>query len=163
MFFWHVDTILEAIRKYLPDISDHFDKGFHFFNTPAERAFIEENFSYCPIISIDYGIMEKADNVYMLCVDFGWADLGTWGSIFDIAPNKDESNNAVLKTKALLYESANNIVALDNKDRLAVIQGLKDYIIAESGNVLMICEKKEEDRIKQYMADAKINFGNKYK
>jgi mannose-1-phosphate guanylyltransferase len=106
--------------------------------------------------------MEKADNVFMLCVDFGWADLGTWSSIFDIA-NKDESNNAVLKTQALLYEAENNIIALDNKDRLAVVQGLKNYIIAESGNVLMICRKKDEDRIKQYMVDAYIKYGDIFK
>jgi mannose-1-phosphate guanylyltransferase len=88
--------------------------------------------------------------------------LGTWGSIFDIA-NKDESNNTVLKTQALLYEAENNIIALDNKDRLVVVQGLKDYIIAESGNVLMICKKKDEDRIKQYMADAYLKYGDKFK
>ena len=162
MFLWNVDTILEAISKFLPDISARFDIGKEVFNTPAERSFIHTNFSYCPSISIDYGVMEKADNVYMLCVDFGWADLGTWSSIFDIA-QKDKSNNAVLRTQALLYESENNIAALDNKDRLTVIQGLKDYIIAESGNVLMICKKKDEDRIKQYMADASIEYGEKFK
>ena len=102
--------------------------------------------------------MEKADNVYMLCVDFGWADLGTWGSIFDIAP-RDEADNAVLKTRALLYESEGNIIALENTDRLAVIQGLQEYIMTESGNVLLICKKEEEQRIKQYMADAQIKYG----
>lgn len=162
MFLWNVDTILEAIRKFLPDISARFEIGKEVFNTSSERSFIHANFPYCHSISIDYGVMEKADNVYMLCVDFGWADLGTWSSIFDIA-QKDKSNNAVLKTQTLLYESDNNIVALDNKDRLAVIQGLKDYIIAESGNVLMICKKKDEDRIKQYMADASIEYGETFK
>ena len=163
MFFWNVDTILDAIRKFLPDISARFDIGLKSFNTDDEKRFIEANFSYCSSISIDYGIMEKADNVFMLCVDFGWADLGTWGSIFDVAANKDESNNAVLKSRALLYEAENNIIALENKDRIAVVQGLKDYIIAESGNVLMICKKKDEDRIKQYMADAYIKYGDKFK
>jgi mannose-1-phosphate guanylyltransferase len=162
MFIWNVDTIINALRKFLPDISAIFENHIHVFNTKDEKPFIEEHFLYCPTISIDYGVMEKADNVYMLCVDFGWADLGTWGSIFDIA-QKDESNNAVLQTKVLLYESENNIVELDNKDRVAVIQGLKDYIVAESGNVLMICKKKDEDRIKQFMADAFIKYGEKYK
>ena len=162
MFFWNVDTILEAIKKFLPDISARFDMGIKSFNTPDEKQFIETNFAYCPNISIDYGIMEKADNVFMLCVDFGWADLGTWGSIFDIAI-KDESKNAVLKTNTLLYESENNIVALENPDRLVVIQGLNNYIVAESGNVLMICKKKDEDHIKQYMADAYIKYGEKFK
>ena len=162
MFLWNIQTIMEAIRKYLPVIAARFDLGMDAFNTPQERPFIEKNFSYCPNISIDYGIMEKADNVFMLCVDFGWADLGTWGSIFDKA-EKDNLNNAVLKTKALLYESENNIVALENPDRLVVIQGLKDYIVAESGNVLMICKKEDEDIIKLFMADAHINYGELFK
>lgn len=161
LFLWNVDTILNAIRSHLPDISARFDMGMGIFNTPSEDAFIKEHFAYCPSISIDYGIMEKADNVYMLCVDFGWADLGTWGSIFDIAP-RDEADNAVLKTRALLYESEGNIIALENTDRLAVIQGLQEYIVAESGNVLLICKKEEEQRIKQYIADAQIKYGQEF-
>jgi mannose-1-phosphate guanylyltransferase len=162
LFVWNVDAILAAIHQFLPDISARFDTGLDKFNTPEEAAFIAEHFGYCPNISIDYGVMEKADNVYMLCVDFGWADLGTWGSVFDIAP-RDESNNAVLKTRALLYETSDNIVALENPGRLVVVQGLKNYIIAESGNVLLICRKAEEQRIKQYMADAQIKFGDEFK
>jgi mannose-1-phosphate guanylyltransferase len=162
LFVWNVNAIITAIHRFLPDISAHFDLGLDKFNTPEEAAFISEHFGYCPNISIDYGIMEKADNVYMLCVDFGWADLGTWGSVFDIAP-RDESNNAVLKTRALLYETSDNIVALENPERLVVVQGLKNYIIAESGNVLLICKKTEEQRIKQYMADAQIKFGDEFK
>ena len=162
MFCWNVNTIIDAIRKYLPDIAARFDIQIDIFNTSEEKNFIEENFAYCPNISIDYGVMEKANNVYMLCVNFGWADLGTWGSIYDIAP-KDESNNTILKTQALLYEAENNIVALDNLNRIAVIQGLKDFIIAESGNVLMICKKTDEDRIKQFMADAFMKYGDEYK
>lgn len=161
LFVWNVDTILGAIRQYLPDISARFDIGPEKFNTPAEAAFIEEHFPFCPSISIDYGVMEKADNVYMLCVDFGWADLGTWGSIFDIAP-RDEANNAVLKTRAMLYESEDNIIAIEDRNRLTVIQGLKDYIVAESGNVLLICRKTDEQRIKQYMADTQIRFGDEF-
>jgi mannose-1-phosphate guanylyltransferase len=162
IFLWNVDTILDAFRKFLPDVSARFDLGADKFNTPEETAFIAENFSYCPNISIDYGIMENADNVYMQCVDFGWADLGTWGAIFDIA-TRDEGNNAVLKTKAMLYKAENNIVALSDPNRLVVIQGLKDYIVAESGNVLLICEKEKESFIKNYIADAQIRFGDAFK
>ncbi len=161
LFVWNVDTILEAIRRHLPDISARFDIGPEKFNTPAEEAFIEEHFPFCPSISIDYGVMEKADNVYMLCVDFGWADLGTWGSIFDIAP-RDAANNAVLKTRAMLYEAEDNIIALEDHHRLAIVQGLKDYIVVESGNVLLICRKNDEQRIKQFMADAQIRFGEEF-
>ena len=162
LFLWNVDAIINAFRKFLPDLAARFDMGVDKFNTPEETAFINEHFAYSPNISIDYGIMEKANNVYMLCVEFGWADLGTWGSIFDIAP-RDKANNAILKTKVLAYESENNIISLENQDRLAVIQGLNDYIVAESGNVLLICKKKDEDRIKQYMADGQIKYGDEFK
>jgi mannose-1-phosphate guanylyltransferase len=162
LFLWNVNTILEAIRKFLPDIATRFDIGLDKFNTPDEAAFIAENFPYCPNISIDYGVMEKAGNVYMLCVDFGWADLGTWGSVFDLAP-RDNANNAILKSRALLYEAESNIIALEDQNRLAVVQGLKDYIVAESGNVLLICKKEDEHRIKQYMADTQIKYGDEFK
>jgi mannose-1-phosphate guanylyltransferase len=106
--------------------------------------------------------MEKADNVYMMCVDFGWADLGTWGSLYDLA-QKDKQDNALLKkTQAMLYESQGNIIAMDNPDRLVVIEGLDDYIVAESGNVLLICKKENEQRIKQFVADAQLRFGKKH-
>lgn len=161
LFVWNVDSILEAFHKFLPDITTRFDIGKDKFNTAEEKAFIHENFPYCPNISIDYGVMEKADNVYMLCVDFGWADLGTWGSLFDLA-EKDEHNNAPLKSQVMLYESENNIVALEDGKKLAVIQGLKDYIVAESGNVLLICKKQDEQRIKQFVADVQLKYGKEY-
>ena len=161
LFMWNVKTILEALNQFLPDISLRFDLGKEKFNTPEERDFITEHFPYCQNISIDYGIMEKADNVYMLCVDFGWADLGTWGSLFDLA-SKDEHNNALLKSEALLYESSGNVISLENTKRLAVIQGLHDYIVAESGNVLLICKKEDEQRIKQFVADAQMKYGKEY-
>lgn len=162
IFLWNVDAILEAFGKFLPDIAARFDMGKESFNTENERAFIQENFPYCLNISIDYGIMEKADNVYMLCVDFGWADLGTWGSLFDLA-KKDEHNNAVLKkNQAVFYESTGNVIALENSDRLVVVEGINDCIIAESGNVLLICKKDDEQRIKQFVADVQIKFGKEY-
>ena len=161
IFLWHVDVILSAIRKYLPEISSRFDLGVETFNTPDERAFINTHYPYCPNISIDYGIMEKAGNVYMLCVDFGWADLGTWGSLFDIA-SKDKKNNAVLKTRAILYECKNNIIALGNNKRLAIVQGLEDFIVAENGNVLLICKKDDEHRIKHFIADSLLNYDNEF-
>ena len=155
IFLWNVKTILDAFHKYLPEITARFDLGGPVFNTPEEHPFIHQNFPYCPNISIDYGVMEKAENVYMLCVNFGWADLGTWGALYDIA-DKDEHQNAPLKTRTLMYESSGNIIALGDEGRLAVIQGLHDYIIAESGNVLLICKREDEQRIKQFVADAQM-------
>ncbi|MDR1937109.1 MAG: mannose-1-phosphate guanylyltransferase [Tannerellaceae bacterium] len=162
LFLWNVDTILEAFAKYLPDISSRFDLGRGIFNTSAEKPFIREHFPYCLNISIDYGIMEKADNVYMMCVDFGWADLGTWGSLHDIA-GKDEQNNAKLKkSNVILYESHGNIIAMDDPNRLVVIEGLENHIVAESGNVLLICKKDDEQRIKQFVADVQLKFGKEF-
>lgn len=156
IFIWGVRTILDAFHKYLPEISTRFDKGVNLFNTPEEKIFIDELFPTCPNISIDYGVMEKADNVYMLCAEFGWSDLGTWGSLYDLA-DKDGCNNVTLKSKSLFYESNNNIVTLAD-GKLAVVQGLDDYIIAESDNVLLICRKSDEQRIKQFVTDVKLKY-----
>lgn len=161
LFLWNVSSVLDAFSRFLPDITARFDLGLDKFNTSEERAFIDENFAYCQNISIDYGIMEKAENVYMLGVDFGWADLGTWGSLYDIAP-KDETHNALLKSKTMMYDSKDNLVAISDSKKLTVIQGLEGYIIADTGNVLMICKKEDEQRIKQFVADAQLNFGKEF-
>jgi len=161
IFIWNVKTILAAFEKFLPDISARFEIGKDKFNTPEEQQFINDNFQYCLNISIDYGIMEKASNVFVLCVDFGWADIGTWGSLYELA-KKDDHENALLKNESMMYESRGNIVALDDPNKLAVIQGLDGYIVAESGNVLLICKKDEEQRIKQFVADVQMRFGKKF-
>jgi mannose-1-phosphate guanylyltransferase len=114
----------------------------------------------CPNISIDYGIMEKAADVYVLCSDFGWTDLGTWGSLYEMSP-KDANENVTLKCQSMFYESKNNIVALPN-NKLAVIQDLDGYIVAESDNVLLICKLEEEQNIRQYVNDATVNYQEKY-
>ena len=161
LFLWKVSSIVDAFERFLPDITARFNLGLDKFNTSEEKAFIDENFAYCPNISIDYGIMEKADNVYMLRVDFGWADLGTWGSLYDIAP-KDDAANTLLNSRVMAYDSHENLIALRDKNKLAVIQGLNGYIVADSGNVLLICKKEDEDRIKQFVADAQLKFGKEF-
>ena len=161
IFVWNVDTIIKAFETHLPDIFARFQIGEGLYNTTEEAAFIKEHFPYCLNISIDYGVMEKADNVYMLCVDFGWADLGTWGSLYDLA-EKDETQNATLKSKAVLYESTGNIVTLEDKSRLVVIQGLTDCIVAESDNVLLICKRTDEQRIKEFVANVQLNHGKEF-
>jgi mannose-1-phosphate guanylyltransferase len=160
IFIWNVKSILNAFSAHLPDIHTRFSKGLDKYNTPDEKAFIEEEYPMCQNISIDYGIMEKAENVYMLVADFGWSDLGTWGSLYDLA-EKDERRNASLKGKTLFVESKDNLVTLAD-GKLAVIQGLEDYIVVESDNVLLICKKTEEQRIKQFVADVNMKFGNEY-
>ncbi|MDR2791815.1 MAG: mannose-1-phosphate guanylyltransferase [Tannerellaceae bacterium] len=163
LFLWNVDAILAAIARYLPEVSTRFDAHAELFNTPEEAPFIEAQFPRCPNISIDYGVMEKADNVYMLCVDFGWADLGTWGSLYDLSENRDADHNALLRNnRAILYESSGNLISLQDPERLVVLQGLKDYIVAESDKVLLICKKQDEQRIKQFVTDAQLRYGKAF-
>ncbi|MCD7972048.1 MAG: mannose-1-phosphate guanylyltransferase [Candidatus Azobacteroides sp.] len=161
IFLWNVQQIVQAFNDHLPEVSSIFASGEHTFNTSEERTFINNNFSACPNISIDYGVMEKASNVYVLCTDVGWSDLGTWSALRDISP-KDEHGNASLKCKTIYYNSNNNITALSNPNKLAVIQDLEGYIIAESENVLLICKKDDEQKIRQYVIDAQLNFGDEY-
>jgi mannose-1-phosphate guanylyltransferase len=160
IFMWNVKTILEAFQLHLPDINTRLSKGLNRYNTPEEKNFIDEEYPMCENISIDYGIMEKADNVYMLIADFGWSDLGTWGSLYDLA-EKDDQTNVTLKCKSLFIESENNLVTLAD-GKLAVLQGLNDYIVIESDNVLLICKKSEEQRIKQFVADVNIKYGREF-
>lgn len=160
IFLWNINSIMEAFDKFLPDISNKFNEGKDLFNTPKEKEFIDSSFPFCPNVSIDYGVMEKAENVYVNISNFGWSDLGTWGSLHEIS-EKDENNNANLNCKTLFVDSSDNIVAM-NEDKLVVLQGLNDYIIAESDNVLLICKKSEEQRIKHFVTDVKFRFGDEY-
>ncbi|MDR2498675.1 MAG: mannose-1-phosphate guanylyltransferase [Tannerellaceae bacterium] len=163
LFLWNVETIIEAIAKHCPGVNSIFESGTEVYNTPMEPDFINAQYPYCENISIDYGVMEKADNVYMMRVDFGWADLGTWGSLYDQANKRDAWGNVLLKkTTAMIYDSSNNLIAIDDPDRLVIIEGLEDHIVAESDNVLLICKKKSESRIKEFIANALLKFGKKY-
>jgi mannose-1-phosphate guanylyltransferase len=160
IFLWNVNSILNAFREYLPDVVQKFDEGKALFNTPREKQFVDETFPFCPNISIDYGILEKADNVYVNISDFGWSDLGTWGALHEVS-QRDSDNNAQLNCKTLYIESTDNIVAMSD-DKLVVLQGLDDYIVAESDNVLLICKKSEEQRIKHFVTDVKFRYGEEY-
>lgn len=160
IFLWNVNSILNAFREYLPDVVHKFDEGKALFNTPREKQFVDETFPFCPNISIDYGILEKADNVYVNISDFGWSDLGTWGALHEVS-QRDSDNNAQLNCKTLYIESTDNIVAMSD-DKLVVLQGLDDYIVAESDNVLLICKKSEEQRIKHFVTDVKFRYGEEY-
>ncbi|MBR7154719.1 MAG: mannose-1-phosphate guanylyltransferase, partial [Paludibacteraceae bacterium] len=116
-----------------------------------EEAFIENIFPKCPNISIDYGVMEKAENVYVIPSSFGWSDLGTWGSLYELS-EKDAQQNVSLHSVANFYEATGNVVVLE-KGKVAIVQGVNDMIIAEQGGALLICKKAEEQRIKQFVAD----------
>jgi len=160
IFLWNLQTIVKAFDELLPEVSSKFTAGKEFFNTEKEQEFIDQMYQSCPNISIDYGIMEKAANVHVLCSDFGWTDLGTWGSLYEMSP-KDEHENVSLKCKTAFYESENNIVVLPS-EKLAVIQDLNGYIVAESDNVLLICKLEDEQRIRQYVNDANVQFEGRF-
>jgi mannose-1-phosphate guanylyltransferase len=160
IFIWNLQTISEAFRYLLPEVADRFREGELLMGTEQEEKFIEKIFPKCPNISIDYGVMEKADNVFVLPSSFGWSDLGTWGSLYELS-QKDEAQNVSLHSDALFYEATGNVVTLE-KGKLAVVQGVEDMIIAEQNNVLLVCKKAEEQRIKQFVADANDKFAGKF-
>jgi mannose-1-phosphate guanylyltransferase len=160
LFIWNVKTILAAFRQTASEVSSIFDQGENVYNTDKEQDFIDQQYGYCPNISIDYAVMEKASNVCVIAADFGWSDLGTWGSLHDIS-DKDADANVGLKCETMFFDSSENIVALP-QGKLAVIQGLNNYIVAEADDILLICKKEEEQRIKQFVADLKLKYGDKY-
>ena len=160
IFIWKATTILEAFDRHLPDIFHTFDEGRHLFGTPAEKEFITNAYAQCSSISVDYGIMEKAENVYVICTDLGWSDLGTWSSLY-LHSDHDRNENAVLNAKALTYNSEGNIISLP-AGKIAVVQGLDDYIIIDSGDVLLIVSRDQEQNIKLYLDDVGRAMGDQY-
>lgn len=160
IFIWSLESIEAALQKHMPELAQKFAQGGDKMGTVGEDAFIQEVFPTCPSISIDYGLMEKAQNVYVMPSDFGWSDLGTWGSLYDLS-TKDEAENVTLHCDATYYDSHGNIVTLP-KGRLAVIQGLEDSIVAESNGVLLICKRDNEQQIRQFYMDAEVKYDGKF-
>ena len=153
MFVWSAKSISLAYRKHLRDMYEVFEEGKEFYNTLEEKEFIDRVFPGCKNISIDYGIMEKSDNVYVYPADFGWSDLGTWGSLYTHL-DLDEDKNAIQGKEVMLYDCSENIVKVaDNK--LVVMQGLHGYIVVENEGTLLICKKEDEQQIKQFVNDIK--------
>jgi mannose-1-phosphate guanylyltransferase len=155
IFIWSVKTITEAFEKFQPKMNALFLSGLESYNTPAEKQFIEENYTLAENISIDYAVMETAKNVYVLPATFDWNDLGTWGSLHEKL-EKDENNNAVVNAKVLLENSSNNIVRSD-ADKLIIIDGLHDYIIVDKEGILLIYPKSKEQDIKSIVKKLEKN------
>ncbi len=160
IFIWSLDSILNAFQEFLPEMANKFAEGDKVMGTADEDAFIQQMFPTCPSISIDYGVMEKAKNVHVIPSDFGWSDLGTWGSLYELS-DKDENENVTLHADATYYDSHGNIVTLP-KGRLAVVQGLEDSIVAESDGVLLICKRDAEQQIRQFFMDAEVKYEGKF-
>ena len=151
IFIWNLQTISEAFRYLLPEVADRFREGELLMGTEKEEDFIEQMFPKCPSISIDYGIMEKADNVYVMPSSFGWSDLGTWGSLYELS-EKDPQKNVSLHSDVHFYDATGNIVVLEPGKKV-IVQGVDDMIIAEQGGALLVCKKAEEQRIKQFVSE----------
>jgi len=158
IFIWSLSSILEAMDLHLKDVSSLFERGAKLYNTEDEVHFINKTYSECKGISIDYGIMEKAQNVFVLTADIGWSDLGTWGSLYE-NKEKDEEGNVISGDNILTYDTQNCIVDISDQ-KVAVLQGLDGYIIAESNDTLMICKKEDEQQIKQFVTDVRIKKGD---
>lgn len=153
IFIWSVNTIVNAFRIYQPAISKIFESLQPVYGTPKEQEEIDLRFPECENISVDYAIMEKAEEIFVCPADFGWSDLGTWGSLL-VQTKKDLYDNGVIGENVSLFDTHNCIVHTLDKKKV-VIQGLDGYIVADDGNKLLICKLSEEQRIKQFSSDNK--------
>ena len=160
IFFWSVNAILNSFEKFLPDLNTAFVNGMLIYETAEEKDFVEKTYSTCSSISIDYGIMEKAGNAFVLTADFGWSDLGAWGSLYDRI-DKDVLKNVIIGDNVFVYDVKNSLISVP-KGKLVVLHGLDNFIVVESDDILLVCRKDEEQRIKQFVNDVKISKGEDY-
>lgn len=156
IFVWSVKSILNAFKIHLPEMTAILDDGTNVYNTDFEDDFINSNYEKCENVSIDYGIMERSINVHVLPVDFGWNDLGTWGSLYNKL-EKDTKKNAIVGAQTLFRDAQGNMVSTINGKKV-IVQGLNDFIIVEKDDIILICPRKDEQDIKQISAAAKEQF-----
>lgn len=160
VFIWSLRSILKAFETHLPEVDGIFSDGKAMYYTDKEDEFIERAYTICKSISIDYGVMEKAENVYVIAADIGWSDLGTWGSLYETS-GKDGSGNVVIGSKPILYDTNNCIINLPG-DRVAVIQGLSNTIVVEDNGLLLICNRNSEQHIRNYVDAVRENKGEQF-
>ncbi len=160
IFIWSLESILAAFKQYLPEVDSLFASGIDVYNTEAEEKFITEVYSTCKNISVDYGIMEKAEEVYVFFADFGWSDLGSWGSLYENSSKNDDSN-MIAGDNVFTYGVKNSVINVP-PEKIVVLQGLEGYIVVESGNILLVCRLEDEQKIKQFVTDVKIEKGEEY-
>ena len=160
IFIWSAKAITLSLRKHLRDLYDRFEDGNNYYNTNEEVEFINRIFPGCKNISIDYGLLEKAENVFVYPSEFGWSDLGTWGSLYDHL-KLDINKNGIIGDNVMVYNSKNNIINAPN-EKVVIVQGLEDYIIIDNENTLLICKKEDEQQIKRFVNDIKRDKGDEY-
>lgn len=160
IFVWQVKNIIKGFETYLPEIHEVFDAEKLHFNTRKETTAIERIYPQCVNISIDYAVMEKADNVYVIPSSFGWSDLGTWSNAYETF-DKDYLENAVAGNNVMIIDATRNMVHADNK-KLVVLQGMDEFVVVDTKDVLLICKKDREQEIREFVAEIKRNKGDKY-
>ena len=160
MFVWKVSAIVKAFQEMMPGLAELFNEKIDDLNSDSEASAIKSIYGECQNISIDFGIMEKASNVDVVLGDFGWSDLGTWGSLYE-QMEKDEKSNVLVNGNIKIYDTNQSIIMLPN-EKLAVVQGLSNYIVIDTDDVLLICQKEEEQKIKQFVQDLKKSKLNKF-
>lgn len=160
IFLWSAHSILEAFDKYAPEIAQTLDAPQGIYATKEEHGFINRHFPDCVNISIDYAIMEKASNVYVKTVEFGWSDLGTWRSLYETSPRNSEGN-VTQNCRVISTDCSGTIFAAEG-DKIIVAAGLKDYIVADTGKALLIYPMKEEQKIRNIVNDVKNRFGDSF-
>ncbi len=160
IFLWQVKNIVKAFETFLPELHEVFDAEKMNFYTEKETEALERIYPQCVNISIDYGVMEKADNVYIIPSSFGWSDLGTWASAYDNL-EKDYLENAVTGDNVMIIDATKNIIHTEN-NKLVLLQGLDDFIVVDTHDVLLICKKDKEQEIKEYVAEVKRSKGDKF-
>lgn len=148
IFVWNINTIVNAFRIYQPSINKVFEKMLPYYGTDKEQEMIDERFPECESISIDYAVMEKAEDIFVCPADFGWSDLGTWGSLQANTP-RDLYGNSCIGNDIKVFETANCMIHT-TQEKKVIIQGLDGYIVAENNDTLLICKLSEEQRIKQF-------------
>ncbi len=158
IFIWSMPSVIEAFETHLQTVSSMFESGMKLYNTSDEVYFISKIYSELQSISVDYGIMEKAQNVYVLTADFGWSDLGNWGTLYENR-EKDDDGNVISGDNIIIYDTKNCIINISG-EKIAVLQGLDGYIIAESNDTLMICRREDEQQIKKFVTDVRIKKGD---
>ena len=160
IFIWKLQDILAAIAQHLPEHNALFQAAADDFGTGRETVAVERIFSECRPVSIDYGVMEMADNVYVINGDFGWSDVGTWGSLYQNL-RKDRYANAYDRDRVYVYNTRNTLISLP-KDKVAVVNGLKDYIVVDTEDALLICPMSDEQNIKSYIEEVRFATGEKH-
>lgn len=160
IFVWKAETFTKAFKEHQPEMAEVFEQGRNAYNTPREYVTMERLYTQCTNLSIDYGLMEKANNVHVIPSNFGWSDLGTWESAYENS-DKDYLGNATNRENVFIVDASNCMVK-SNKDKLVVLQGLHNFIVVDTSDVLLICERSEEQAIKEYVAEIKRNMGDKF-